>query len=51
MPTRLSPVRRVCNQLMGHMIVESAGSSIQNDIDWRETMQSHRLIPLPAVAA
>jgi len=36
----------VCNQLMGHMIVESAGSSMQNDIDWRETMQSQRLIPL-----
>jgi len=28
------------------MIVESAGSSMQNDIDWRETMQSQRLIPL-----
>jgi len=36
----------ICNQLMGHMIVESAGSSMQNDIDWRETMQSQRLIPL-----
>ena len=36
----------VCNQLLGHMIVESAGSSFQNDIDWRETMQSHRLIAL-----
>ena len=36
----------VCNQLLGHMIVESAGSSYQNDIDWRETMQSHRLIAL-----
>ncbi len=36
----------VCNQLMAHMIVESAGSSMQNDIDWRETMQSQRLIPL-----
>jgi phage tail sheath protein FI len=36
----------VCNQLLGMMIVESAGSSFQNDIDWRETMQSHRLIPL-----
>jgi phage tail sheath protein FI len=36
----------ILNQLMGHMIVESAGSSMQNDIDWRETMQSQRLIPL-----
>ncbi len=36
----------VCNQLLAHMIVESAGSSMQNDLDWRETMQSHRLIPL-----
>ena len=36
----------ICNQLLGVMIVESAGSSMQNDIDWRETMQSHRLIPL-----
>ena len=36
----------VCNQLLGQMIVESAGSSFQNDIDWRETMQSHRLIPI-----
>jgi phage tail sheath protein FI len=36
----------ICNQLMGQMIVESAGSSMQNDLDWRETMQSHRLIPL-----
>lgn len=36
----------ICNQLLGQMIVESAGSSMQNDIDWRETMQSHRLIPL-----
>ena len=36
----------VCNQLLGHMIVESSGASFQNDIDWRETMQSHRLIAL-----
>jgi phage tail sheath protein FI len=36
----------ICNQLMGQMLVESAGSSMQNDLDWRETMQSHRLIPL-----
>ena len=36
----------ICNQLMGMMIVELAGSSMQNDLDWRETMQSHRLIPL-----
>jgi phage tail sheath protein FI len=36
----------ICNQLLAHMIVESSGSSLQNDLDWRETMQSHRLIPL-----
>ncbi len=36
----------ICNQLLGMMIVESAGSSMQNDLDWRETMQSHRLIPI-----
>lgn len=36
----------ICNQLLGMMLVESAGSSYQNDIDWRETMQSHRLIAL-----
>ena len=36
----------ICNQLLGQMIVESAGSSMQNDLDWRETMQSHRLIPI-----
>jgi len=36
----------ICNQLLGMMLVESAGSSLQNDLDWRETMQSHRLIPL-----
>jgi phage tail sheath protein FI len=36
----------ICNQLLGQMIVESAGSSFQNDLDWRETMQSHRLIPI-----
>ena len=36
----------ICNQLLGMMIVESAGSSFQNDLDWRETMQSHRLIPI-----
>lgn len=36
----------VLNQLFGHAIVESAGTSQQNDIDWRETMQSQRLIPI-----
>jgi len=36
----------ICNQLLGMMIVESSGASFQNDIDWRETMQSHRLIPI-----
>ena len=36
----------VLNQLMGHAIVESSGQSQQNDDDWRETMQSERIIPL-----
>ena len=36
----------ICNQLLGHMIVELAGTSMENDLDWRETMQSHRLIAL-----
>jgi phage tail sheath protein FI len=36
----------VLNQLLGHAIVESAGTSQQNDDDWRETMQSQRLIPI-----
>jgi len=36
----------VLNQMLGHAIVESAGASQQNDTDWRETMQSQRLIPI-----
>ena len=36
----------VLNQLMAHAIVESSGSSMQNDTDWRETMQSQRIIAL-----
>jgi phage tail sheath protein FI len=36
----------VLNQLMAHAIVESSGASMQNDTDWRETMQSDRIIPL-----
>jgi uncharacterized protein len=36
----------VLNQLIGQAIVESAGTSQQNDDDWRETMQSDRLIPI-----
>jgi phage tail sheath protein FI len=36
----------VLNQLVGHAIVESSGISEQNDIDWRETFQSQRLIPV-----
>ncbi len=36
----------VLNQLMGHAIVESAGTSQTDDIDWRETISSQRIIPL-----
>lgn len=36
----------VCNQLLGHAIVESSGISRTDDIDWRETLQSQRLIPI-----
>ena len=36
----------VLNQLYAHAIVESSGASMQNDTDWRETMQSDRLIPI-----
>lgn len=36
----------VLNKLMGVAFVESAGTSQQNDFDWRETFQSERLIPL-----
>lgn len=33
-------------QLYGHAVVESAGTSEDNDNDWRETMNSQRLIPI-----
>lgn len=36
----------VLNQLLGHAVVESSGISRQDDIDWRETLQSQRLIPV-----
>lgn len=36
----------VLNQLIGHAIVESTGTSEENDFDWRETFQSLRLIPV-----
>jgi phage tail sheath protein FI len=36
----------VLNQLIAHAIVESSGVSQQNDVDWRETFQSERLIPI-----
>lgn len=36
----------VCNQLLAHAIVESSGTNEHDDIDWRETMSSQRLIPL-----
>ncbi len=36
----------VLNQLYGHAVVESAGISQMNDADWRETMQSDRIIAI-----
>jgi phage tail sheath protein FI len=36
----------VLNKLMGMAIVESSGTSQQNDLDWRESFSSERLIPL-----
>lgn len=34
----------VLNQLLGHAIVESSGIDQDNDNDWRETIQSERII-------
>jgi phage tail sheath protein FI len=39
-------ITSVLNQLFGHAIVESSGANQQNDTDWRETMQSQRIIPI-----
>jgi Bacteriophage tail sheath protein len=39
-------ITSVLNQVYGHAIVESSGASMQNDTDWRETMQSQRIIPI-----
>src|SRR5262249_49371897 len=36
----------VLNQLLGHAIVESPGTSEIDDEDWRETINSQRIIPL-----
>jgi uncharacterized protein len=36
----------ILNQLIAHAIVESAGTSEINDEDWRETIQSDRIIGL-----
>ena len=36
----------VLNGLVGHAVVESSGTSLQNDTDWRETIQSERIIAL-----
>lgn len=36
----------VLNQLLGHAIVESAGTSEIADENWRETINSQRIIPL-----
>lgn len=36
----------VLNKLMGIAFVESSGTSYQNDLDWRETFSSERLVPL-----
>jgi phage tail sheath protein FI len=59
-PTRLTLTAEVANganpvvaglqpvleAMYAHAIVESAGTSEQNDIDWRETIQSARIIPI-----
>lgn len=36
----------VLNQLLGVAVVESSGTSQQDDEDWRETISSKRLIPI-----
>jgi len=36
----------VLDQLIGHAIVESAGTSQIGDVSWRSTMNSQRIIPL-----
>lgn len=36
----------VLNKLMGMAVVESSGTSQQNDLDWRESFSSERLIPI-----
>lgn len=36
----------VLNQLFGHAIVESSGISEENDLDWRQSLSSERLIPV-----
>ena len=36
----------VLEQLLAHAVVESSGINLQNDFDWRETMQSSRLIAI-----
>jgi hypothetical protein len=36
----------VLNQVLGHAVVESAGLSEEDDENWRETMNSKRLIPI-----
>src|SRR5580693_9052303 len=36
----------VLDQLLAHAVVESSGINLQNDFDWRETMQSNRLIAI-----
>jgi len=42
----VSLMEPVLNQMYAHAIVESAGTSEQNDIDWRETISSQRIIPV-----
>lgn len=36
----------VLDQLIGHAVVESAGTSQIGDVNWRSTMDSQRIIPL-----
>jgi len=42
----IATLPHVLDQLLAHAVVESSGISLQNDFDWRETMQHERLIPI-----
>lgn len=38
----------ICSRLLAHAIVEGSGTTRQDAIDWRETMNDERLIPVDA---